>query len=608
LQITYLGDAKSVLAAQGQIDAGHSKLEGSTKKTGGLFQSTFGNIMPLAVAAAGAAVVKFAVDTVKAASDQVESLNKAKVVFGDASESVIRFSDNSAKSFGISKAAALEAAGGFGAMLQTAGLAEDASADMSVTMVKLAGDMASFNNQDPSEMLERLRSGLAGEAEPLRKFGVFLSEARVQTEAVNLGLAKQGEALTEAQKVQARYSLILQDTNKQQGDFGRTLGESLPNQIRVAKAEFVDLQAELGTALLPALTDLLKAGTLVVEALGPALKIAFTEAGEQAAVAALAIADVAGVLNDLMSLLPEVGSSAKEGSDGMGLLGHVVSGTYGSLTSLGTALREHGIKDMQGVTGTVQGQSGAVKELNATYGVFQRGVGEAGGEVSSLGKAVARTTEEIRDQRLAVLALTDNFLGIVDSANQVSEAQRELNRLEEKGKEHTKAYEQAVLDALEAQIGLENAVLSYGKELADSGEKQSKVIGKVKDLAQEFGIERDVVQDLINKIKEHIRGLEAVPSHVKTTWELAMTPTREAQHGFHGTIAEDTLFQAHAGERVDIGRPGGGGNGGGGNGGGNIYATINVSGAADPEATARKVRDELLKLGAQSGSIFGGRA
>jgi hypothetical protein len=32
-------------------------------------------------------------------------------------------------------------------------------------------DMASFHDQDPTEMLERLRSGLSGEAEPRRQAG-----------------------------------------------------------------------------------------------------------------------------------------------------------------------------------------------------------------------------------------------------------------------------------------------------------------------------------------------------------------------------------------------------------------------------------------------------
>ena len=107
-------------------------------------------------------------------------------------------------------------------MLIPLGTSQEEAASMSTTMLSLAADMGSFNDQDPTEMLERLRSGLAGESEPLRQFGAFISEARVQQFAWSEGIAENGVALTEQQKVMARYGLILQDTAAQQGDFTRT--------------------------------------------------------------------------------------------------------------------------------------------------------------------------------------------------------------------------------------------------------------------------------------------------------------------------------------------------------------------------------------------------
>ena len=54
-------------------------------------------------------------------------------------------------------------------MFAAAGLSEkDVRGTVCKSMVQLAGDMASFHDQDPTEMLVALRSGLAGEAEPLR--------------------------------------------------------------------------------------------------------------------------------------------------------------------------------------------------------------------------------------------------------------------------------------------------------------------------------------------------------------------------------------------------------------------------------------------------------
>lgn len=237
------------------------------KKAGGLrdgLGKVKGIVGGLVVAAAGLAIFNkvagFFGDSIKAASDLEESVNKVSVVFGAAGKDVRSFAKSAAKNLGLSEQAALEAASAFGNMFRTTGLARGASAKMSRTMVRLATDMASFNNEDPSDMLDRLRSGLAGEAEPLRRFGVLLSEARVKAFAYKNGIAEVGATLTEAQKVQARYGLILKDTALQQGDFANT-SQSLANQQRILTAQFEDLKAVVGSKVVPVLTELFLAAT-----------------------------------------------------------------------------------------------------------------------------------------------------------------------------------------------------------------------------------------------------------------------------------------------------------------------------------------------------------
>jgi hypothetical protein len=234
----------------GKVDKSASNL-GKTAARGG---NGIRNVVGAAIAYYG--VTQAIQGTIGAASDLAESTSKATVVFGESSSALIEWSKTSAAAMGLSRAQALDAAGGFGNMFNTVGLAQDASADMSQTMVQLAADMASFNNEDPSEMLVRLRAGLSGEAEPLRRFGVLLSAARVQEEAYATGIAKRGEALTEAQKVQARYSLILKDSTIQQGDFNRT-SEGTANQMRILRANMANVGATIGTALLPAVSKVM---------------------------------------------------------------------------------------------------------------------------------------------------------------------------------------------------------------------------------------------------------------------------------------------------------------------------------------------------------------
>jgi hypothetical protein len=187
-----------------------------------------------------------------------ESISKNRELFGASARSIEVWSKTTADALGISRANALEAAGSFGSLFETVKIADQPAADMSKRLVTLAADLASFNNASPEEALQALRSGLSGEAEPMRRFNALLSEARVKAEAYSSGIAKSGAELTEAQKVQARYNLILKDTKQAQGDAART-ANSLPNLLRRFQASVSDVAGEVGVKLLPVLTKATKA-------------------------------------------------------------------------------------------------------------------------------------------------------------------------------------------------------------------------------------------------------------------------------------------------------------------------------------------------------------
>lgn len=210
---------------------------------------------PVGLAVAGVAAAGLVIGaTTGAASDLNEEIQKSNVVFGESANSVQAFSKN-AVAVGLSERAALGAAGAFGNMFNSTGLAQEESAKMSTTMVQLAADMASFNNEDPNEMLDKLRSGLAGEAEPLRRFGVLISEAAVKAFAYKAGIAEVGAELTDVQKVQARYGLILEKTKNQQGDVARS-GDTLANAQRRFGAAMENLGATIGQVFLPAVAGI----------------------------------------------------------------------------------------------------------------------------------------------------------------------------------------------------------------------------------------------------------------------------------------------------------------------------------------------------------------
>lgn len=212
----------------------------------------------MAVGAVAAVVEKLgevAFAAIDDASNLAETVSKANVIFGDGADEIEAWADTAADAFGQSKRQALDTAAGFAGLFDTVGLSLDQSADYAKDLTELGSDLASFFNTDVDSALQALKSGLSGEAEPLKRFNVFLSETAVSAKLAEMGIKKTGGSFTEAQKATARYALIMEQTGAAQGDFART-SDGLANSQRSIAAQMEDLSAEIGEALLPVMLDL----------------------------------------------------------------------------------------------------------------------------------------------------------------------------------------------------------------------------------------------------------------------------------------------------------------------------------------------------------------
>lgn len=208
-------------------------------------------------------IIEFGKATIDAASDMNETLSKSQVVFGDLSGEIERMGEQAATSMGLSKQEAIAAAATYGNLFTAMGMGERVAADMSMGLVQLASDLASFNNIPVTDALEKLRAGLVGEAEPLKSLGINLNEATLKAKAMQLGLSDGKGVLDASAKAQAAYAIMLEQSGKAQGDFVRT-SQGLANQQRILEANFKNLQAEIGAKLLPTMLKLVKIGNDVL--------------------------------------------------------------------------------------------------------------------------------------------------------------------------------------------------------------------------------------------------------------------------------------------------------------------------------------------------------
>lgn len=253
--------ADAAVAVRGDLSPFKRDLQGAGRETEKLGKRLDTILSPRNLAAGfigGAAVAGLSQvieGAISDATDLAESTSKVEVVFGDAADAVMEWADTSATAFGQSKQAALEAAGTYGNLFQAFGIGAEEAQKMSMELVELAADLASFNNTSVEDALLAIRSGLSGETEPLKRYGVALNQARLEQVALNEGIWDGAGALDAGQKAQAAYALILEDTALAQGDFART-SDGLANQQRILQAQLENVSAELGEKLLPIVVEL----------------------------------------------------------------------------------------------------------------------------------------------------------------------------------------------------------------------------------------------------------------------------------------------------------------------------------------------------------------
>lgn len=239
---------------------------------GGSFTNSLGKVARAAAGIfAAVGIGNFVADAVKGASNLQAEFEGVNQVFGKAAGSVQAFAKTAATTAGLTETEALRSAKAMGVFATSAGLSADSSATFATQMVQLAGDLGSFNDVPTADALAAIQSGLLGETEPLRKFGVMLDDARLRQRAMAMGLIETtNQALTPQQKVLAAHAEILAQTNLQQGDFVKYAGD-FGNAQKTMTANFENMKATLGTSLLPVLGQLMVAINPIIEMAGPLL-------------------------------------------------------------------------------------------------------------------------------------------------------------------------------------------------------------------------------------------------------------------------------------------------------------------------------------------------
>lgn len=245
-------------------------------------------------------------------SDVAEVQNVVDVAFGDMSGMVDEFAKTSAEKFGLSELAAKQYSGTMMAMLKSSGVAKQSAAEMSTTLAGLAGNIASFYNIDADEAFGKIRSGIAGEIEPLRQLGISMTVANLEAYALSQGITKSYQSMTQAEQAMLRYNYLMWASADAQGDFART-SDSYANQIRMLKLNIQQLSATIGqgiiAAILPAIQALNKLMSVLIKAANAFKVFMYTLMGKK-------------IKNSAGGIVQDVSGLGNAGNDAAGGLGN----------------------------------------------------------------------------------------------------------------------------------------------------------------------------------------------------------------------------------------------------------------------------------------------
>jgi hypothetical protein len=282
-------------------------IQQATRQLGAFGKQTnsFGSILGKvggALAAFGVATkaVQFGRETITAARDLERNLFALDTVFDDLAPGMREFAKN-AENIGLSQSKAAKASTFIGSVLKQSGFEMSVVAEETENLVRLGTDLAALYGYDVQEALLGMTALFRGEYDPIEKFGVAMKQSEINSELAARGQDKlEGAARRNAEQT-VRLELLYQRAADAMGAFTGQSGSLYTEQKKLG-ATFENMQAQIGTALLPSVVDLNEALRIMLVEITPFLIDMFETIAQ-------GLEGVVGVFNDAMDPTTELGES-----------------------------------------------------------------------------------------------------------------------------------------------------------------------------------------------------------------------------------------------------------------------------------------------------------
>lgn len=227
--------------------AANKQAQDGGKRAGGGFSSSFkGALGGLAAGFSIAAVAGGVKEIVGMAGDAEQSIGAIDTVFKDNAQTMHDWAATAAQTVGISGNEYRELGTLLGSQLKNMGTPMDEIADKTNGLIGMGADMASMFGGTTKEAIEAISSALKGEMDPIEKYGITLSAATLEAEALSKGILKPVVDADKVATASTKMTLAQNKYNETLKKYGKDSDEVKRAQLTLTSAEEAYSKATAG--------------------------------------------------------------------------------------------------------------------------------------------------------------------------------------------------------------------------------------------------------------------------------------------------------------------------------------------------------------------------
>jgi hypothetical protein len=519
-----------------------SQLGAFGSAAGGL-GSTLGKVgATLAGFGLAAKAVQFTSQSIDSARDLERNMYSLRTVFDGFAPTMEKFTKG-AYEIGLSQKDAAKASVFLGSVLKQSGFSMADTTKETQKLVSLGVDLAATYGYDVQEALLGMTALFRGEYDPIEKFGVAMKQSEINAELAARKLNHLTGAARRNQEQIIRMELLYERAADAMGAFTGQSGNLFVEQMKL-QAQFENMQASIGTQLLPVMVGLTEALLPLIDFMGPKLAEAINQSipvleGFIAEIKNISdattftggtikvlldvfgglfsfIAQNFGVLLAFTALIGGATTAVNLYTIAVNFAWTASTRLFGAITILGTAFII-GANAASNLMTELEKNKAAAESLNPELNATAYEVEFIGGKMGFLAGATSNATKEARALRDELLLLEASFVGsgsVYGGGKQLRNTIRD--EIRKKGAADAKAsasvasaasaaQDQAAREQLAAQ---QEAARQLAAAQAEAARKEEERLQKREDAYKSFA---DAVKSTFGGIKESILSAFSLP-------------------------------------------------------------------------------------------------